>query len=107
MNKTDENLLLSEIQLLLAEKRTYYSLLRTGLAVFSVPLTVIVFLVATGPKHRIFDLFWIGALVIAALLVIAAVGLGIFIQAQRKVKRLDRIISTIKSESKRIAEIVV
>ena len=36
-----EQLLLSEIQVLLAEKRTYYSILRTGLGVIVAPLTVL------------------------------------------------------------------
>ena len=42
------NLILGEIQVLLAEKRTALSSLRTGIAVFALPLSVLSVLIATS-----------------------------------------------------------
>ncbi|HMJ62041.1 MAG TPA: hypothetical protein VK493_09775 [Bryobacteraceae bacterium] len=43
-----DNLILGEIQVLLAEKRTALSSLRTGIAVFALPLSVLSALIATS-----------------------------------------------------------
>ena len=43
-----DNLILGEIQVLLAEKRTALSSLRTGIAIFALPLSVLSVLIATS-----------------------------------------------------------
>ena len=43
-----DNLILGEIQLLLAEKRTALASMRTGIAVFALPLSVLSVLIATS-----------------------------------------------------------
>src|SRR5437867_8952825 len=43
-----DNLILGEIQVLLAEKRTALASLRTGIAVFALPLSVLSVLIATS-----------------------------------------------------------
>jgi uncharacterized membrane protein YidH (DUF202 family) len=43
-----DNLILGEIQVLLSEKRTALSSLRTGIAVFALPLSVLSALIATS-----------------------------------------------------------
>lgn len=102
-----EELLLNEIQLLLAEKRTYLSLLRTGLTVFTVPLTVIAVLAATTYYHKLFSNFILGIVITTALVLISLIGLSIFYRAENKIKRLDKLIRLIERDNKRIAEIVV
>ena len=54
------------LQLLLAEKRTAMALLRTGIAVMVLPMSVISFLVATS---RLYDILHVNYLVIPLLLV--------------------------------------
>jgi uncharacterized membrane protein YidH (DUF202 family) len=102
-----ESLLLSELQLVLAEKRTYLSILRTGLAVFTVPLTVIAFLGATAEYHGIFTNAIVAIVVVGGLAIISVIGLIIFYISQRKLRRLNTFVYHIKEENKRIAEIVV
>ena len=46
--KTPDGLIFNEVQLLLAEKRTLLSTLRTGIAVSIMPFTVVSFLIATS-----------------------------------------------------------
>jgi uncharacterized membrane protein YidH (DUF202 family) len=50
--KLDE-VIFGEIQVLLAEKRTALSSLRTGIAVFALPLSVLSALIATSRYYRI------------------------------------------------------
>ena len=45
-------LIFGEIELLLAEKRTALTSMRTGIAVFALPLTVLSFLVVTSDHYR-------------------------------------------------------
>ncbi len=54
----DPGLVLGEIQLLLAEKRTALSVMRTGIAIFALPLSVLSVLIAgcAGPETRTSDL---------------------------------------------------
>lgn len=54
------------LQLLLAEKRTAMALLRTGIAVMVLPMSVISFLVATS---RLYDILHVNYLVIPLLVV--------------------------------------
>lgn len=104
---TNEQLLLNEIQLLLAEKRTYFALLRTGMAIFTMPLTIVAVLAGTSEYHAVFKSFWIGFITISFLLAISLVGLSLFYGAEKKIKRLDHMIRLIEKENKRIAEILI
>ena len=48
-------LVLQEMQLLLAEKRTTLSTLRTGIAIFAFPLSVLSVLIATSKSYEIHE----------------------------------------------------
>jgi len=48
-----DNLIFGEIQVLLAEKRTALSSLRTGIAIFALPLSVLSVLIATSRYYSI------------------------------------------------------
>ena len=48
-----DNLILGEIQVLLSEKRTALASLRTGIAVFALPLSVLSVLIATSRYYNI------------------------------------------------------
>jgi hypothetical protein len=50
---TPNNVIFGEIQVLLAEKRTALASLRTGIAVFALPLSVLSALIATSRLYRI------------------------------------------------------
>src|SRR6184192_3125148 len=49
-----DNVIFGEIQVLLAEKRTALSSLRTGIAIFALPLSVLSVLIATS-RYYIFE----------------------------------------------------
>jgi uncharacterized membrane protein YidH (DUF202 family) len=50
---TPDNVIFGEIQVLLAEKRTALASLRTGIAVFALPLSVLSALIATSRYYSI------------------------------------------------------
>jgi len=107
MEPRSEQLLLQEMQVLLAEKRTYYSLLRTGLTVMSVPLSIIIFLLATTKYHKIFDHWWLALVVVGALICASMGGLVIFQRSQHKLRKINKMIHQRERENSRIAEIMV
>lgn len=102
-----EQLLLTEVQVLLAEKRTYFALFRTGMAVVTVPLSVLVFLLATTKFHGLFD-HWL--LTVAAVVGLTAISLSGFVlvsQSQRKLRKINKLLRVIESQNERIARILV
>ena len=48
-----DNLILGEIQVLLSEKRTSLAALRTGIAIFALPLSVLSVLIATSKYYSV------------------------------------------------------
>ncbi len=101
-----ESLILSEVQLILAEKRTSLSALRTGIAIFAFPLSVLSVLIATS---RLYDatavLHWL-----VPLLIIngGLVGLGIYLiaTAMRRIRRYNHLIDEFKRRYTRLARLL-
>ncbi|MBI5153498.1 MAG: hypothetical protein HZA36_03520 [Parcubacteria group bacterium] len=102
-----EQLLINEVQLLLAEKRTYFSVLRTGIAISTLPLSIVVFLLATIKYHHLFDYSFTMIPLIGTLFLISFIGMYISHQANSKLRRIDALIKAIKRENKRMAEIIL
>lgn len=50
-----DSIVINEVQLLLAEKRTSLAVMRTGIAVLALPLSVIGLLIATSRYYNIFN----------------------------------------------------
>jgi hypothetical protein len=87
-----------EIQLLLSEKRTALSLMRTGIAVFALPLSALSILVATS---KFYDFSHVMRLLIPLLLLILALTLlGAYLvgHAFRRIRSYDRIIRRMKGK---------
>ena len=72
-------MILNEIQVLLSEKRTSLSTMRTGIAVFAFPLSVLSILIATSRWYQLHEVMqWLVPLL---LLNLGLVGLGIYLIA--------------------------
>jgi len=97
---------LNEVQLLLAEKRTALSTLRTGIAVFAFPLGVLSVLIATSQSYKTHEvLHWIIPLLLLNLgLVVLAVYLIVI--AIRRIRHYDRVIDEFKRKHSRLAELL-
>lgn len=101
-----QTLVVSEVQLLLAEKRTSLAALRTGIAVFVLPLSVLSVLIATSRSYDFIHVlhFIIPLLALSAALVLLASYL--VIRAVIKMRHQDRLILEIKKKHPLIAPFI-
>lgn len=94
----------NEVQLLLAEKRTYLAVMRTGIAVLALPLSVFSLLVATSKYYD--PLSVLQFLLPLAVLCVALLLFGgyLVIHSVLKIRSIDRLIHRIKLEHSAIAQ---
>jgi uncharacterized membrane protein YidH (DUF202 family) len=105
--ETDLDLMtFNEIQLLLAEKRTSLSTMRTGIAVFAFPLSVLSVLIATSKSYDVHEVM--GWLVPLVLLNLGLTALGIYLitKAVQRIRHYDRLIDGYKRKHTRLAELL-
>jgi uncharacterized membrane protein YkgB len=101
-----EALAVSEVQLLLAEKRTSLAALRTGIAVFVLPVSVLSVLIATSKYYDFIHVlhFIIPLLLLSAALVFLASYL--IIRAVIRMRHQDKLITEIKKKHPMIAQFI-
>jgi len=99
-------LLSTEIQLLLSEERTALSLLRTGIAVFALPLSVLGLLIATSNSYRFHEvlMLMLPLLVLSAVLVL--LGAYLAIKGLLVVHHCDRRVRELKSRNQQVAQLM-
>ena len=99
-------MILNEVQLLLSEKRTALSALRTGIAIFAFPLSVLSVLIATSRSYepsRVLQ-WLIPLLVLNAGL--TALGVYLVVHAFRRIRHYDRMIEEFKRKHSRLARLL-
>jgi uncharacterized membrane protein YidH (DUF202 family) len=106
VEEKSQDVAIDQIQLILAEKRTSLSLLRTGIAVFTLPLSVLTILIATSRHYNIFDILalFIPLLVICVGLVF--LGIYLIIKSSRSIRHYDMVIGKLKQQSELLKNIV-
>ena len=103
-SKDDMSITISKVQLILAEKRTSLAVMRTGIAVFVLPLSVLSALVATS---KFYDFFKVIHFMIPLLLLctgMIALGAYLVIRAIIRIKRFDRVIKNMKKKNKVLSQ---
>ena len=106
MEKKAENFLLDEIQLILAEKRTSLSIMRTGIAVITLPLSVLTILVVTSKYYRIFEILTLFVPLVTLCVGLTVWGVYLIIRASRSIRHYDAMIRKLKLDDSRLKEIV-
>lgn len=99
-------IIINEVQLILAEKRTSLASLRTGIAVFAIPLSIMGVLVATSRYYEVLDVLPLFIPVMAFNLLLLALGCYLVVRAIIKLRREDRMIRDIKRTHSAIAEFI-
>src|SRR2546427_4612359 len=101
-----DDVIFGEIQLLLAEKRTALSSMRTGIAIFALPLSVLSVLIATSKYYDALKVLHF--LVPLLALNVALIGLGAYliIHAILRIRRYDRHIQELKRQHSAIAQFI-
>ncbi len=95
---------MNAVQLLLSEGRTALSLMRTGIAVFALPLSVLSVLIATSKYYEALAVLDLLIPLIALCAMLVLLGGYLVIHSMLKIRRLDRLIHRIKLEHSAIAE---
>jgi uncharacterized membrane protein YkgB len=101
-----ETIIINEVQLLLAEKRTSLAALRTGIAVFALPLTVLSVLIATS---KYYDFIQVLHLLVPLLIICAALillGSYLIIRSVIRLRHQDFLIAEIKRKHNTLAEFI-
>lgn len=104
--KKRDSIIFNEVQLLLAEKRTSLSVLRTGITVFLLPLSVLSVLVATS---KYYDVFRVMILLIPLLVVSAGlIVLGVYLTHHSiiKIRKYDAAIHKLREKHSILDECV-
>ena len=98
-----QSLVFNEVQLILAEKRTALSALRTGIAVIVLPLSVLSVLVATSKFYEIPQVmhFLVPMLIMCTLLIL--LGFYLIIHSILRIHHHDYLVRKIKQKHSAIA----
>jgi uncharacterized membrane protein YidH (DUF202 family) len=99
-------MVMNEVQLVLAEKRTSLSVLRTGIAVFALPLSVLSVLIATSRYYYITQVLPMIVPLMLLNVVLVVFGSYLIIRAVLKMRHYDRMIGEIKTKYRSIAELI-
>jgi hypothetical protein len=101
-----ETIIINEVQLLLAEKRTSLSVMRTGITVFVLPLSVLSVLIATSKYYDMFHVMHFLLPLLAICLALVILGTYLIIRAMIRIRNQDRHMSSMKRKHTRIAEFI-
>src|SRR5436189_5829093 len=97
-----DDVIFGEIQVLLAEKRTALASLRTGIAVFALPFSVLSVLIATS-RYYSFDKVML-LLMPLLLLILGLVALGTWL-IYRSIRRIQHYVLRIREPCQRLSAI--
>ena len=103
---TNDQIAINEVQLILAEKRTSLSVLRTGIAVMALPLSVLSVLIATSKYYDVLHVlhFFIPLVVINIALIF--IGSYLIIRSIIRMRHYDRFIQEIKQKHSIISQFI-
>ena len=97
---------IGQAQLILAEKRTSLSTLRTGIAVFALPLSVLSILIATSRYYNLAQV----AHLLAPLLVLSGglVVLGMYLvtRAVLRIRKFDALLAELKEKHRSVRDVM-
>src|SRR4029434_3172348 len=103
---TPDNVIFGEIQVLLAEKRTALASLRTGIAVFALPLSVLSALIATS---RYYSLDKVLPLLLPLMLLhlgLVVLGTWLVFRSIRRIRHFEHRIMELGAKYRSIAEFI-
>lgn len=101
-----DGVLINEIQLLLAEKRTYLAFLRTGIAILALPLSLVSFLIATSQHYRVIHVWPLLVPLLGACVALAVFGIMMIRSAVQKIRHAEELVRELKKKSTVVAEFI-
>jgi uncharacterized membrane protein YidH (DUF202 family) len=101
-----DNLIFGEIQVLLAEKRTALASLRTGIAVFALPLSVLSALIATSRYYNVTAVMPLLAPLLLLNLGLIILGSWLIYHSISRLHHYDHLIRELRQKYSSLAEYV-
>jgi len=104
---TDKAFVISKVELLLSEKMAMLAMLRTGIAVFTLPFSVLTVLIATSDFYQFSKVGALLVVVYALCAILASVGGYLVFKSIKNIHVLDRKIEEIKKHHKFMSHLIV
>ncbi len=101
-----DSVVIAEVQLLLAEKRTSLSVLRTGITVLILPLSVMSFLIATEKYYDFFNILHLMIPLLVLNFALIVLGAYLIIRSLKRMHHFDIIIKQLKLKHTIIGELI-
>ena len=101
-----DSVIINEVQLLLAEKRTSLATMRRGIAFFALPLSVLSILIATSKYYNVMQVMHLFVPLLASNAALALLGSHLIIQSMIRIRRYDRLILRLRRKHSQIAEFI-
>jgi uncharacterized membrane protein YidH (DUF202 family) len=99
----NESVSISRIQLVLAEKRTTLAVMRTGIGVFTLPLSVVTVLVATSRYYDFLDTYHLLLPLLGICAGLVVLGIYLVHRSVRRIRKQDAMINEIKKQDSGLA----
>jgi hypothetical protein len=103
-NDRTDAIIINEAQLILAEKRTSLSVLRTGITVLVLPLSVMSVLIATSKYYDILHVIHLIVPVAVLNIALTVLGAYLIIRATLRLHRYDGMLKQIKTKHSKLSE---
>jgi len=95
---------MQRLQLLFAEQRTSLAVLRTGIAIFTLPLSVLTVLIATSKFYEIREIIHFLIPTVVILIGLIALAIWMIYRAWKTIMRIRHIIDRLKSRDECLRE---
>ena len=101
-----EAIVINEVQLLLAEKRTSLAVMRTGIAVLALPLSVMSLLIATSKYYDVLQVLHLLVPLSALSVALIVFGAHLIIRSVIRMRHYDHLINEIKNKDRLIGKFI-
>jgi hypothetical protein len=101
-----DSVVLNEVQLLLSEKRTSLSTLRTGIAIFAFPLSVLSVLIATSRFYEMKDVWHLMLPLLVLNLGLTVLAVYLIVHAIQRIRHYNALIDEFKRRYSRLAQLL-
>jgi hypothetical protein len=102
-----ESMLINEINLVLAEKRTSLSVMRTGLAVLALPLSVFSVLVVISRYYDPLAVMYLLGPLLGLCAALTILGIYLIIKSLRRISHLNLVVLDLKRQNENLRELCV
>ena len=102
-----EAMLINEVTLVLAEKRTSLSVMRTGIAILALPVSVLSVLVVISRYYDPLRVMYLLGPLLGVCLVLTVLGSYMIGKSLKRIAQLNRVVVTLKRQNSSLRELCV